>query len=44
MNNRLSKYREWISDLEDRIIEVTQLEQLTKINLKKWMYEIYGII
>ena len=30
MNSRLINVEEWICDLEDRIIEITQLEQQTK--------------
>ena len=48
MSNLLSDTEEHISDLEDRIMEITQSEQQTEGPLfKKKMkatYEIYGII
>ena len=41
MNIRMNDAEEWISDLEDRIMEITQLEQQieTKIKKKKKQYK-----
>ena len=36
MNSRLNEAEEWISDLEDGIIEITQSEQQTERQIKKW--------
>ena len=35
MNSRMNNAEEWISDLEDRIMEITQLEQQTETQMKK---------
>ena len=48
MNNRLNNAEEQISDLEDRILEITQSEEQTERQMEKKKmkatYEIYGII
>ena len=45
MNNILNGTEERINDLDDRIMEITQLEQQTeRQKKKKTIYEIYGII
>ena len=47
MNSRVNNAREQISDLKDRIMEITQTEQQTERQMEKKMkatYEIYGII
>ena len=35
MNTRLNNAEEWINDLEDRIMEITQGEQHTESQMKK---------
>ena len=35
MNSRMNNAEERISDLEDRIMEITQLEQKTETQMKK---------
>ena len=35
MNIRMNDAEEWISDLEDRIMEITQLEQQIETKIKK---------
>ena len=47
MNNRLNNAEEWIINLEDRIMEITQSEQQTEDEWKKKVKardEIYGVI
>ena len=36
VNNRLNDAEKWISDLEDRVMEITQSEQQTDKWEKKW--------
>ena len=37
MNSRLNNAEKWVSDLEDRIMEITQTEQQTESQMKqKW--------
>ena len=43
INSKLNNAEEWISDLEDRIMEITQSEQQTERQMKA-IYETYGII
>lgn len=46
MESWLNETKEWISDLEDRILEITQLKQQTKRQRKKKeaTFKIYGLI
>ena len=46
INGRLNNKEEWISDLEDRIMGITQSEWQTerKMKEKKATHKIYGVI
>ena len=36
INSRITESEEWINDLEDRMMEITAIEQYRKKNEKKW--------
>lgn len=47
MDSWLNETKEWISDLENRIVEITQLKQQTdqtKKKKKEATFKIYGLI
>ena len=38
MNSKLNNAEEWITDLGDRITEITQLEHQAETQMKKYIY------
>ena len=37
LNSRMTEAEEWISDLEDRLVDITAIEQNTEERMKKKM-------